>query len=177
MKARRGVEIYLYSFFKCGARLGGRWWTPSPSCWMPASKERDPVPIVQEAGSASGKENITVTSLRTPGCQDCGQPLYWLCSPSCHMQLVTVTVCSATYGHQVAWQISDNFLITFCLYNSNITQRERTGFTSAAHIQVRYNRLYEVFWQFFPIENRIIELISLWLQEHEFHLLLVPVLL
>jgi len=43
---------------------------------MPAPKERDPVPIVQEAGEVSGKENLTASGVRTPGCPDCGQPLY-----------------------------------------------------------------------------------------------------
>jgi hypothetical protein len=48
MKAQRGVRFYLYSFFN----LGARWW------WMVKATphftlERDPVPIVEEAGWVS----------------------------------------------------------------------------------------------------------------------------
>jgi len=159
-KAWRAVEIYLYSFFKCGARLGRRWWMPSPSCWMPASKERDPVPTVQEAGSASGKENIALTSLRTPGCPGCGQPLYYV---------LPAATCNWLLSHSVpvdmVTRLHDKFQITSSLHSVYTTATSHSGkeqasqvlptyryvitdymkcFTSAAHVQVRYNRLHEV---------------------------------
>jgi len=46
MKAHRGGEVYLYSFFNLGARWGG-WSTPRPGRSTPG---KDPVPNVYEAG-------------------------------------------------------------------------------------------------------------------------------
>jgi hypothetical protein len=46
MKAYRGVEVCLYSFFNLGAGWGG-WLTPRYDRFTPRN---DPVPIVQEAG-------------------------------------------------------------------------------------------------------------------------------
>jgi hypothetical protein len=42
MNGQRGVEVQLYSFFNLGTRWGVGGW------------ERDPVPILQEAGWAPG---------------------------------------------------------------------------------------------------------------------------
>jgi hypothetical protein len=46
-----GVEVLLYSFFNLGARWGG-WFTPRPGRFTLG--ERNPVPIVQHNGWASG---------------------------------------------------------------------------------------------------------------------------
>jgi hypothetical protein len=58
--------LYLYSFFNLGARSGG-WWTPRPDRFTP--QEREPVPIIQEAGWTSGPvwtgaENLALTGIR-----------------------------------------------------------------------------------------------------------------
>jgi len=42
MKAQRGVEVYLYSFFNLGTRWSG-WSTPRSGRFTPG---KDPVPIV-----------------------------------------------------------------------------------------------------------------------------------
>ena len=51
--------------------------------WLLYPQERDPVPIVQEAGWASwpvwtGTENLTLTGVETLPCPDCSKLLYWL---------------------------------------------------------------------------------------------------
>jgi hypothetical protein len=49
MKAQRGRRCRLYSFFNLSSRWGG-WSTPRPDGFTP----RNPVPVLQEAGWASG---------------------------------------------------------------------------------------------------------------------------
>jgi hypothetical protein len=60
-KAERGFSL-------TSALDGGRWSTPRPCRFTP---RKDPVPIVQEAGWASGPvwtgaENVTPTGIRSP---------------------------------------------------------------------------------------------------------------
>ena len=65
------VDVKLYCFFNFGARWGG---------W---SRERDPAPIVQEAGWARGvvwmdAENLVPTGIRSPDRPACSQSLHRL---------------------------------------------------------------------------------------------------
>ena len=62
-KAQGGVEVYLYSFFNLSARWG---WVVNATPQPIYSRERDPVPIVQEAEWAAGPvwtvaENLAYT--------------------------------------------------------------------------------------------------------------------
>ena len=66
-KAQKGVEVQLYSFFNLGTRWDERS-TPRPDRFTP---EKEPVPIVQEAGWApgpvwTGAENPVRTGIRSP---------------------------------------------------------------------------------------------------------------
>ena len=49
MNAQTGVAVWLYSLFNLGAR---RAWVVDATPWQLYPRERDPVPIVQEAGWA-----------------------------------------------------------------------------------------------------------------------------
>jgi hypothetical protein len=53
-----GVDVELYSFLHLGA---GWWWVVSPTSRSPYLRERDPVPIVQEAEWALGARKISPT--------------------------------------------------------------------------------------------------------------------
>jgi hypothetical protein len=68
MKAQRGVEVYLYSFFNLGARWG---WVVNATPWPLYPRERDPVPIIQEDVCApgpvwTGAEYLASTGIRSP---------------------------------------------------------------------------------------------------------------
>jgi len=52
MKAQRGVEVYLYSFFNFGARW---WWVVNTTPRPLYPQERDPVPIDRRLGGRQGR--------------------------------------------------------------------------------------------------------------------------
>ena len=51
MNAQRGVQVYLYAFFNLSTRCG---WVVNAMPRPLYLRERDPVPIAQEAGWAQG---------------------------------------------------------------------------------------------------------------------------
>jgi hypothetical protein len=66
-KERRCIDVSMYSFFNLVNRWGG-WSTPRPGSFSPG---KDPVPLVQEAGWATGPvltgaENLASTGIRFP---------------------------------------------------------------------------------------------------------------
>jgi hypothetical protein len=66
-----------------------REWVVSTMPWLHYSWERDPVPILQEAGWASGLvwlslENLIATGFQTLDCPAHNESLYQLHYPSCH---------------------------------------------------------------------------------------------
>ena len=75
-----GVEVQLYSFLN----LGARWkWVVNGT---PRPQGRDLVPIVQEAGWASGRvwtgaENLAPTGIRSPDRPNHSESLYQLSCP------------------------------------------------------------------------------------------------
>ena len=67
MTCRKGVEVWLYSFFNLGVRWGG-WLTLCPDHF---AFRNDPVPVVWEAGWApgpvwTGAENLAPTGIWSP---------------------------------------------------------------------------------------------------------------
>jgi len=77
------VEVYLYSIFDLGRNDWGVSVTPRPHL----THGKDPVPIVQEAGWASGPvwtgaENLAPTGIRSPDRPARRQPLYRLRYPA-----------------------------------------------------------------------------------------------
>ena len=77
-----GVEVQPYSFFILAARWG-EWSTPLTGRFTP---EKDPVPIVQEAGWApgpvwTGAENLAYTGIRSPDRPTRSESLYRLSYP------------------------------------------------------------------------------------------------
>jgi hypothetical protein len=73
--AQKGVEVELYSFFT-SALEGGGWSAPRPGRFTP---EKDPVPIVQEAGPGpvwTCAKNLVPTGIRSPGRPARSQSLY-----------------------------------------------------------------------------------------------------
>jgi hypothetical protein len=83
MKANRGIEVQLYSFFN----LGGGWvWVVNATPRPLYSRERDPVPIAQEAESTvgpvcTGAENLALTRIRFPDRPARSESLYRLRYP------------------------------------------------------------------------------------------------
>ena len=78
MKAQRGGRDNI--FFLASALNGGGWSTPRP-CRFP--RERDAVPIVQEAGWVPGlvwtaAESLSPTGIRFPDLPTCRESLYRL---------------------------------------------------------------------------------------------------
>jgi hypothetical protein len=66
MKAQRGVELELYSFFNLGARWG---WVVNVTRWPLYPWKSGPMPIVQETGWAPapvwmGAKNLPPTEIR-----------------------------------------------------------------------------------------------------------------
>jgi hypothetical protein len=51
MKAQRGVEVRLYSFFNLGTRWG---WVVSATPQLLYLQDRDPIPVFYEAGWTPG---------------------------------------------------------------------------------------------------------------------------
>ena len=90
-RPRGGVEVQLYSFFNLGARC----------CWVvnatPQSiypRERDTLPIVQDAGWAPGQfwtgvENLATTGLRSPYRPARSESLHRLSYPGPHLNMYT----------------------------------------------------------------------------------------
>ena len=84
----------LHSYFNLGVRWGG-WSTPHPGCFNPGS---DPVPIVQEAGLASGlvwtgAENLTSpTGIRSPDRPARSESLYRLSYPG-SPYIIIIIIC------------------------------------------------------------------------------------
>ena len=82
LRPRGGVEVQLYPFMTWPTRWGG-WSAPRPGHFNP---EKDPVPIVQEAGWAAGPiwtgaENIAPTGFRSPDRSASSESLYRLSYP------------------------------------------------------------------------------------------------
>jgi len=78
-KGPEGVE-YSYSFFNLGARWG---WVVNATPRPLSPRERDPLPIVQEAGWApgpvwTGVENLALTGILSPDLPSCSESLYRL---------------------------------------------------------------------------------------------------
>jgi len=64
-------QRYSSTLSLTSAPLGGRWWTPRPCGFYP--RDREPVPVLQEAGWAprsvwTGAENLAPTGIRSPDC-------------------------------------------------------------------------------------------------------------
>ena len=81
-KARKNLSGF-YSFFNLDARGG---WVINATPRAVLSRERDPVPIVQEAGWAPGPvwtvvENLAPTAIRSSDCPACSESLYRLSYP------------------------------------------------------------------------------------------------
>jgi hypothetical protein len=94
---RGGVEVQLYSF-----NLGARWgWVVNAMPWPLYPQERDPVPIVQEAGWAPGQvwmgeEYLAPTSIQSPDHPVCSKLLYQLRYPGPLIFVIGLTIISCT---------------------------------------------------------------------------------
>jgi hypothetical protein len=63
-------------------------WVVNATLWLLSSRERDPVPTIQEAGWAlwpvwKGVDNLVSTGVQTPDYPACSKFLYWLCYLDC----------------------------------------------------------------------------------------------
>jgi len=94
-RPRRGVEVYLYSFFNCSAV----WWVDGQHHTTAALPQGNyPVPIVLETGWVrgsvwTGAENLAVIDIRSPDHPARSELLYWLRYPSPHVLLYRSKQC------------------------------------------------------------------------------------
>jgi len=151
-KAQRGAEIYLYSFFKRGARLGEQ--SQLLNACRPGKETQ--YPLYRRLGRLQ-VQKILLPLVLEPQAAHIMVSHY----TDCHMQLVTtksqsVLVDMVTTLHNKLQKITSSLHSAYTI--ATLHSRKEQA------LQVlHYNRLYEVLgqWQFFLIEKRIIELISL----------------